>query len=114
MQLNDQPKSVIHLFSAITVESGYKLEEAKTRIRLLFDNRLIGGWADDRNGPHWYVRENESTKKLNPCYRPILEHFGFERMPDGDGYYWRVPDADGMWAFKRAVEEITGVRLTAT
>lgn len=115
MQLSNQPTAVIHLFSGIEGNDRYSREEKKTgRVQLLFEGNLIGGYADD-TGPHWYVLENRRTLALNPSYRVILEHFGFDRTPQDIGdrrrYYWRLPGAEGMWLFKRAVEEITGVRL---
>ncbi len=113
MQLNDQPKAVIHLFSNLTGEGRYKRKELPSgRVQLLFKGAQIGGWVDDHNGPHWYVLENERTVALHPSYRVILEHFGFERISQNERrYYWRVRGVEGMWLFKRAVEEITGVRL---
>ena len=116
MQLNGQPKAVIHLFSSIDGKGRYNRKKLPTgRVQLLFNSAQIGGWADDSNGPHWYVLENKRTVALNPSYRPILEHFGFERISQNEQrYYWRVRGAEGMWAFKRAVEEITGIRLAAS
>ena len=113
MPLSEQTKAVHHLFSGITGEGRYKRKELPTgRVQLLFDNAQIGGWADDSNGPHWYVLENKRIVSLNPSYQPILELFGFKRIThDGRRYYWRVRGAEGMWAFKRAVEEITGSSL---
>lgn len=117
MELDNQPTAVIHFFSKIEGKDRYSRQEHPTgRVRLLFDGEPIGGYADD-TGPHWYVLENRRTLALNPSYRAILEHFGFDRTPqdirDRRRYYWRVPGAEGMWLFKRAVEEITGVRLPA-
>ena len=113
MKLNDQPKAVIQLFSSIDGKGRYNRKELPTgRVQLLFNNAQIGGWADDSNGPHWYVLENKRTVALHTSYRVILEHFGFERISQNEWrYYWRVRGAEGMWLFKRAVEEITGVRL---
>ena len=113
MELNEQPKAVIHLFSSIDRQGHYNRKDLPSgRVQLLFNGAQIGGWADDYNGPHWYVLENKRTLALNPSYRVILEHFGFERIRQNEQrHYWRVRGAEGMWLFKRAVEEITGVRL---
>ena len=81
MPLDNQPNAVVRLFSGVTGEGGYDRKELPTgRVQLLFKGAQIGGWADDRNGPHWYVIENKRTVALHPSYRPILQHFGFERV----------------------------------
>ena len=114
MLSNEQPEPVIHLFSRIPRDGSYTWRQLKTgRVRLFFDGAFIGGWAADSTGPHWYVRENANTVALHPCYAQILDHFGFSRKAHGRQHYWRVRGAEGMWAFQRAVEEITGVRLTS-
>ena len=104
MRLKNQPKAVIHLFSKIEGEGRYNRKVLPTgRVQLLFKNAQIGGWANDSNGPHWYVLENERTLALNPSYRVILEHFGFERISQNERrYYWRVRGVEGIWLFKRA------------
>ena len=72
---------MIHLFSRIEGNSRYDLKELpKGREQLPFNNAQIEGWADDLNGPHWYVLENNRALALSPSYRPILEHFRFERV----------------------------------
>ena len=113
VKLIDQPKSVAYLFSTIDGKGRYNREDLPSgRVQLMFNGAQIGGWADDSNGPHWYVLENKRTVALHPSYKIILEHFGFERIGHGERrYYWRVRGTEGMWLFKRAVEEITGVRL---
>ena len=113
MRFNEQPKAVIRLFSSIDGKGRYNRNDLPSgRIQLLFKGAQIGGWADDSNGPHWYVLENKRTLALNPSYRVILEHFGFERIRQNEQrHYWRVRGVEGMWLFKRAVEEITGIRL---
>lgn len=114
MQLHNQPNPVIHLFGGVTGVGRYSSKALRTRVQLLFDDIRIGGWADDSNGPHWYVLENKQIADLHPSFRVILEHFHFERIPHGDQrHYWRVRGADGMWCFGRAVEEITGIPLLA-
>ena len=113
MQLHNQPTSVIHLFDGLTSGGRYSSKRLKERIQLLFDCKPIGGWADDSNGHHWYVLETKCIN-LNPSFRIILEHFDFERIRHGEErHYWRVRGADGMWCFKRAIEEITGIPLLA-
>ena len=113
MRFIEQPKAVSHLFSSIDGQGRYNRKDLPSgRVQLLFKGVQIGGWADDSNGPHWYVLENKRTLALNSSYQVILEHFGFERIRKNERrYYWRVRGADGMWLFKRAVEEITGIRL---
>ena len=113
MEMSNQPKAVIQLFSTVEGKGRYSRKELPTgRIQLLFDNAQIGGWADDDNGPHWYVLENKRVVALHPSYRVILDHFGFDRIPQNERrHYWRVQGAEGMWLFKRAVEELTGVAL---
>lgn len=113
MTLDDQPEAVGHLFRQID-RANYSIEPSRktNRIRLLFRGIPLGGWADDTNGPHWYVFENANVRRLHPGHRQILEHFGFSRVPHGKSrHYWRVRDAERMWCFKRAVEEITCIPL---
>ena len=113
MQLHDQPRPVTHLLGSINGDR-YSYNCLKERIQLWFDGIHVGGWADDRNGPHWYVLENKRIDDLNPSYRVILEHFRFDRVLHGDRrHYWRVRRAESMWNFRRAIEEITGVPLRA-
>ncbi len=115
MKLKDQPAAVKHLFRQIGGDGHYTLEERDSgRILLLFDNTRIGGWVDDHHGPHWYILQNNETLGLHPSYRHIVEHFGFSQIADRKRRYWRVYGAERMWAFKRAVEEITGVPLVGS
>ena len=112
--MSNQSKAMFHLFSTIDGKGRYSRKELPTgRIQLLFDDAQIGGWADDQNnGPHWYVLENKRIVALNPSYRVILDHFGFERIRQNERRcYWLVRGVEGMWLFKRAVEELTGVAL---
>ena len=73
-------------------------------------SRCKGCWADDSNGPYWYVLENKRTLALNLSYRVTLDHIGFERLSRfGRPYYWRVRGVEGLWLFKRVMEEIADV-----
>ena len=48
MQLNGQPKAVIHLFSSIDGKGRYDRKELPSgRVQLLFNSAQIGGWVDD-------------------------------------------------------------------
>ena len=116
MKLNDQPAAVQQLFRSIDGSGRFALEPLKTRIRLLFDGEVLGGWADDRgNGQHWYVLENPQTVGLHPSYKYILDHFRFCRTPQTikceTRHYWLTKGSGRMWLFKRAIEEITGVSM---
>ena len=69
MKLNDQPKTVQQLFRRIEGSDRYAQKLLATRIQLLFDGRVLGGWADDsNNGQHCYVLENPHTLGLHPSY----------------------------------------------
>ena len=113
MRLTDQPAAVQQLFRHFDESGQYAQELLKTRIRLLFDGRVLGGWADDsNNGQHCYVLENAHTLSLNPSYTSILERFGFRRIPQGDArHFWLAKGSESTAAFRQAIEEITGVAI---
>lgn len=116
MRLTDQPAAVQQLFRHIDKSGRYAQELLKTRIHLLLDGRVLGGWADDSsNGQHCYVLENAHTLSLNPNYTAILERFSFRRKSQGETrHYWLAKGPESMALFKQAIEEITGVAIPLT
>ena len=111
MELNEQPKAVQQLFGHVGESELYKLEYRETRIRLLFDTLVLGGWADDSNGQHWYVLENNRTLGLNSSFTSILERLRFLRRRQGARHYWLAKGSESTGFFKSAIEEITGVAI---
>ena len=117
MELNEQPKAVQQLFGPIGESELYTLESLKTRIRLLFDGEVLGGWANDSgNGQHWYVLENAHTRNLNPQFTSILQCNGFTRKPQKIKgklrHYWLAKGPENHGAFREAIEELTDVPLS--
>ena len=116
MKLTDQPAAVQQLLRHVDGSNRYVQKPLKTRIQLLLDGEILGGWADDQgNGKHWYMLENPYTLGLNLKFRSILKSCEFCRkrqvIKGRERHYWLAKGPECTGQFKQAVEEITGIAI---
>ena len=97
------PMNAETIFEDANASGHYIARRQKTGFQLRFDGKPAGGW--EARNRHWYIL-NPFASRIDH-HKTVLSRLGFEQQ--GGHRWWRLRGETNATAFRRAVEELTGV-----
>lgn len=95
------------LFQALRASADYDCFSGDQQLEVFFQGQKVGGI--NRRDWHLYI----SKVFVGKCGSPeLMQSFGFDHIAQNNGHeYWRLSDVSDHQAFRRVIEEMTGVPI---